>query len=115
MGSNIMTTIADLSICEYHHWFLYFNVSQWICCNLKLGTVYRTGDANKEYTGSYITIILARLWTIEYINSYVLQWIWNNWKVGKVYSTEDEIWRQEILIIICYNKTIMSMSDDFGT
>ena len=32
----------------------------------------------------------------------------------KVYSTDDELWQQEILVIIGYNKAIMSMRDDFG-
>ena len=32
----------------------------------------------------------------------------------KLYSTDDESWQQEILVIIGYNKTIMSMSDDLG-
>ena len=31
------------------------------------------------------------------------------------YSTDDELRQQEVLVIIGYNKTIMSMSDDFGT
>ena len=31
----------------------------------------------------------------------------------KGYSTDDELWQQEILVIIGYNKTILSMSDDF--
>ena len=33
---------------------------------------------------------------------------------GKVYSTDDESWQEEIMVIIGYNKAIMSMSDDFG-
>ena len=41
--------------------------------------------------------------------------MWSNRKIGKVYSTDVELWQQEILVIIGYNKTIMSMSDDFGT
>ena len=43
------------------------------------------------------------------------QWIWSNRKFGNVYSTDFELWQQEILVIIGYNKIIMSMSDDFGT
>ena len=46
---------------------------------------------------------------------HVSQWIWGNRKIGKVYSTDDALWQQEIFVIIGYNKTIMSMSDDFGT
>ena len=90
-------------------------MSQWICCNQKLGTVYWTDDDNKAHTGFNITILIARLSISEYIDSYVLQWIWNNRKIGKVYSTDDESWQQEILVIIGYNKTMMSMSNDFGT
>ena len=88
-----------------------------ICCNQKLGTVYWsywTDDDNKAHTGFKITIIIARLSISEYINSYMSQWIRNNRDVAIVYSTDDELWQQEILVTIGYNKTIMSMSDDFG-
>ena len=85
-----------------------------ICCNQKLGIVYRTDNDNKAHTGFKITMIITRLSISEYINSYMSQWIWSNRNVGKVYSTDDELWQQEILVIVGYNKTIMSMSDDSG-
>ena len=83
------------------------------CCNQKLGTVHWTDDDNKAHTGFKITIIIARLSIREYIISYMSRWIWNNRNVGKVYSTDDELWQQELLITIGYNKAIMSLSDDF--
>ena len=43
-------------------------MSQWICCNQKLGTVYWTDDDNKAHTGFNIAIIVARLSISEYIN-----------------------------------------------
>ena len=68
MGFNIITIKADLSISEYCQWFWYLNVSQWICCNQKLGTVHWTDDDNKAHTGFSITIIIARLSISEYSN-----------------------------------------------
>ena len=63
-----MTIKADLSISEYHHWFWYLNVSQWVCCDQKFVTLYWTDDNNKAHTGFNITIIIARLSISEYIN-----------------------------------------------
>ena len=85
-----------------------------ICCNQKLGTVYWTDYDYKAHTGFKITVIIARLSISESINSYMSQLIWSNRNVGKVYLTDDELWQQDILATIGYNKTIMSMSDDFG-
>ena len=29
-----------------------------------------------------------------------LDWIWSSQKVGEVYSTDDELWQQEVLVVI---------------